>query len=74
MTVFITRRDEACFYLGLQPYCRFVSLGTVHSVPLSAYINQTDVMLDESRGREASTGWVWGLLSGHACEQVEGEA
>jgi len=73
MTVFITRRDEACFQLGLQLHCRFVSLGTVHSMPLSAYINQTAVMLDESRGREASTGWVWGLLSEYACEQVEVE-
>ena len=35
---------------------------TVHSMPLSAYINQAVVMLVESRGREASTGWVWGLL------------
>jgi len=42
-------------------------------MPLSAHINQTAVMLDESRGREASTGWVWGLLSGHSCELVEGE-
>jgi len=47
----------------LQPYCRFVSLGTVHYVPLSAYINPTAVMLDEWRGCEASTGWVLGLLS-----------
>jgi len=42
-------------------------------VPLSAYINQTAVMFDESRGREASTGWVWGLLSGHSFGEVEGE-
>jgi len=41
-------------------------------MPLSAYINQTAV--EESRGREASTGWVWGLLSGQWGEQVEGEA
>jgi len=41
---------------------------------LSAYINQTGVMLDENRGCGASTGWVWGLLSGHSCEEVEGEA
>jgi len=27
-------------------------------MPLSAYIYQTAVMLVESRGREASTGWV----------------
>jgi len=40
---------------------------------LSACINQTAVMLDESRGREASTGWIRGLLSGHSCEQVEAE-
>jgi len=33
-------------------------------MPLSSYINQTAVMFDDSRGREASTGWVWGLLSG----------
>jgi len=33
-------------------------------MPLSSYINQTAVMLDDSRGCEASTGWVWGLLSG----------
>jgi len=33
-------------------------------MPLSAYFNQTSVMLDDRRGREASTGWVWGLLSG----------
>jgi len=37
------------------------------------YINQTAVMLDKRRGCEASTGWVWGLLNGHWCEQVEGE-
>ena len=30
---------------------------------LSVYINQTAVMLDKGRGREASTGWVRGLLS-----------
>jgi len=42
-------------------------------MPLSACINQTAVMLEEIRGCEASTGWVWGLLSGHWCEQVEGE-
>jgi len=42
-------------------------------MPLSAYNSHTAVMLDDSRGREASTGWVWGLLSGHWCEQVEGE-
>ena len=41
---------------------------------LSAYINQRAVTFDESRGREASTGWVSGLLSGHSCGQVEGEA
>jgi len=73
MTVLIMRRDAACFSLGLQPYCRFDSLGTVHSMLLSAYISHTAVML-ESRGREASTDWVWGLLSGHWCKQVEGEA
>ena len=73
MTVFIKRRDAACFQLGLQPQYRSVSLGTVHSMPLSTYINQTAVMFDESKGREASTGWVWGLLSGHWCEEVEGE-
>ena len=72
MTVFITRWDAACFQLRLQLYCRFVSLGRVHSMPLSAYINQTAVMLDKSRGCEASTVWVWGLLCGHACEGVEG--
>jgi len=27
-------------------------------MPLSAYINQTAVMLNESRGREASTGFL----------------
>jgi len=43
-------------------------------MPLSAYINRTAVMLDKSRGREASTGWVWGLLNGQWGEQVEGEA
>jgi len=43
-------------------------------MPLSAYINQTAVMLEESRGREASIGWVWGLLSGQWGEQVEVEA
>ena len=32
---------------------------------------QTAVMLD-SRGREASTGWGRGLLSGHSCEEVGG--
>jgi len=42
-------------------------------MPLSAYNNQPAVMLDESTGREACTGWVWGLLSGQWCEQVEGE-
>jgi len=41
--------------------------------PYSAHINQTAVMLD-SRGREASVGWVRGLLSGHSCEEVEGGA
>ena len=34
---------------------------------------QTAVMLD-SRGCEASRGWVRGLLSGHLCEEVEGGA
>jgi len=43
-------------------------------MPLSACISQTTVKLDESRGREANTGWVWGLLSGQWGEQVEGEA
>ena len=33
-------------------------------MPLSACIIHTAVMLDDSRGCEASTGWVWGLLSG----------
>jgi len=28
---------------------------------------------EEIRGREASTDWVWGLLSGQSCEQVEGK-
>jgi len=42
-------------------------------VPLSVYTNQTAVMLDDIRGHEVSTGWVWGLLSGQRCEQVEGE-
>ena len=60
MAVFIMRRDGTCFQLGLQPYSHPVSLGTVHSMPLSAYINLAAVMLDESRGREASTGWVFG--------------
>jgi len=73
MAVFITRRDATCFSLGLQTYCRSVSLGTAHSMPPSAYINQTGFMLDESRGREASSGWVREFLSGHSCEQVEGE-
>jgi len=27
-----------------------------------------------NRGREAGTGWVWGLFSGQGGEQVEGEA
>ena len=35
--------------------------------------HQTAVMLD-SRGREASTGCVRGLLSGHSCEEAEGGA
>jgi len=42
-------------------------------MPLTAYINLTAVMLDESIGREASTGWFWGLLSGQWDGQVEGE-
>jgi len=33
-------------------------------MPLLTYISQTAVMFDDSRGCEASTGWVWGLLSG----------
>ena len=37
-------------------------------------MHQTTVGFEESRGCEASAGWVWGLLSGHWCEQVEGEA
>ena len=41
MTVFIARRDAACLQLGLQPYCRVISLGTVHSMPLSACISQS---------------------------------
>ena len=73
MVVFITRRDAACFWLRLQPYYRSVSLGTVHSVPLSACINQTDVGLEEIRGCEASTDWVWWLLRRQLCERVEGE-
>ena len=59
MTVFIARSDAACFYLGLQPYRRVVSLGTVHSMPLSVCISHTAATLEESRDREASTGWVW---------------
>jgi len=43
-------------------------------MPLSACISLTAVELEESRGREASTGWVRGLLSRHLCEEVEGEA
>jgi len=43
-------------------------------MPLSACISQTTVTFDESRGREANTGWVWGLLGGNWCEKVEGEA
>jgi len=43
-------------------------------VPLSPHISQAAVELDESRGCEASTCWVWGLLSGHWRQQVEGEA
>jgi len=28
--------------------------------------------LEESIYREANTGWVWGHLNGHSCEQVKG--
>ena len=56
MTVFITRRDAACFSLRLQPYCRLVSLGTAYSTPLSVCINQTVVMLDESREHRLGLG------------------
>ena len=42
--------------------------------PFSAYITQTAVMPDDSRGRETGTGWARGLLSGHACEEGEGGA
>ena len=34
-------------------------LGKVTVYTHSAYSNQTAVTLDESRGREASKGWVW---------------
>ena len=37
------------FSLGLQRYCRFISLGTVHSTPLSAYSNYPGVVLDGSK-------------------------
>jgi len=64
---------RCAFLLGLQRYCHFISQGTVHSVPLSAYSNQSAVMLEESRGCEATTGWVWWLLSWRSCGQVEGK-
>jgi len=59
MTVFIVRREAACFELGVQSYRRVISLGTVRSMPLSACISQTAVKLEDNRGHEASTGWVW---------------
>ena len=46
MTVFITQRDAECFQLGLQPHCRSVFLVTVRSMPLSACISHTAVVLD----------------------------
>ena len=58
MAVFITRSCAGMPLLWLQPYCCFVSLGTVHSVPPSSYLNQTALVLDDSRGCEANTGWV----------------
>jgi len=42
--------------------------------PFGIHQSQTAFKLEESRRREARTGWVWGLLSGNLSEQVEGEA
>ena len=42
-------------------------------MPLLAYINQTAVMLDESRGCEASTGWVWELLADTRVRRLKGK-
>ena len=74
MTVFITRRDAACFLSArvttILPLC--LLWNSTFYAPFG--MHQTAAMLDETRGREASTGWVWGLLSWHSCREVEGEA
>ena len=43
VSVFIVQRETACFWLGLRPYRRSDSLGTMHSMLLSAYNGQTAV-------------------------------
>jgi hypothetical protein len=53
------------------PLCLFWEQDVLY--PFSVYIIRQLLCLIE-RGREASTGWVRGLLSGHLCEEVEGGA
>jgi len=42
-------------------------------MPLSAYINQTAVMLDESRGREASTAGFGDFLADTRVRRLKGK-
>jgi len=42
-------------------------------MPLSACINQTAVMLEEIRGCEASTGWVWDFLVDTGVSRLKGK-
>jgi len=53
-------------------YCRFISLGTLHSMPLLAYSNHPAVMLDKSRDCEASTGWVCDFLADTRVRRLKG--
>ena len=73
MTVFITRRDAAFFLAIVTTILPLCLPGNSTFYAPFDISQQTAVMLDESRGREASTGWVWGLLSGHSREEGEGE-
>jgi len=59
MTLLIKRRNAASFLAWVTTILPLYFPGTVHSVPFSAYSNQSAVVLDKSRGCEASTGWVW---------------
>ena len=63
MIVFIRRKRRRMLLARVATIVPLsVFLGTGHSVPLFGIHYQTAVRLD-SRGREASTGWVRGLLS-----------